>query len=233
MVEGFGRHWYGRGEQDAAPYDDDTAVATLTRLWARGLGLTIDRSESTEAMYHRTPEHEQFRKAVRDLVEKEINPHVDEWEEAGHLPRARAVPEARGDRRARPRVRRGVRRPGRRPLVHRRARRGARPRRLRRRAHGDRRAGGDGHAGARPLRQPRAEEGLPRARAARRDGLLDRGVRARRRQRRRRHPHARRPRRRRLGHQRPQDVDHQRHPGRLAVPARAHERRGRLPGHVA
>jgi len=39
MVEGFGRHWYGRGEQDDAPYDDDTAVETLTRLWARGLGL--------------------------------------------------------------------------------------------------------------------------------------------------------------------------------------------------
>jgi AcrR family transcriptional regulator len=39
MVEGFGRHWYGRGEQDDSPYDDDTAVETLTQLWARGLGL--------------------------------------------------------------------------------------------------------------------------------------------------------------------------------------------------
>jgi AcrR family transcriptional regulator len=39
MVEGFGRHWYGRGEQANSPYDDDTAVETLTRLWARGLGL--------------------------------------------------------------------------------------------------------------------------------------------------------------------------------------------------
>ncbi len=39
MVEGFGRHWYGRGEQDDASYDDGTAVDTLTRLWARGLGL--------------------------------------------------------------------------------------------------------------------------------------------------------------------------------------------------
>ena len=39
MVEGFGRHWYGRGEQDDASYDDVTAVDTLTRLWARGLGL--------------------------------------------------------------------------------------------------------------------------------------------------------------------------------------------------
>jgi AcrR family transcriptional regulator len=39
MVEGFGRHWYGRGEQDDATYDDRTAVETLSRLWARGLGL--------------------------------------------------------------------------------------------------------------------------------------------------------------------------------------------------
>lgn len=33
-----------------------------------------------------TPEHEAFRKVVRDLVENEINPHVDEWEEAGIFP---------------------------------------------------------------------------------------------------------------------------------------------------
>jgi AcrR family transcriptional regulator len=39
MVEGFGRHWYGRGEQELSSYDDDTAVGTLTTLWARGLGI--------------------------------------------------------------------------------------------------------------------------------------------------------------------------------------------------
>jgi AcrR family transcriptional regulator len=50
MVEGFGRHWYGRGEQDDAPYDDDTAVETLTRLWARGLGLDERTSDD-----HRNP----------------------------------------------------------------------------------------------------------------------------------------------------------------------------------
>jgi citronellyl-CoA dehydrogenase len=33
-----------------------------------------------------TPEHEQFRKVVRDLVENEINPYVDEWEAAGIFP---------------------------------------------------------------------------------------------------------------------------------------------------
>jgi citronellyl-CoA dehydrogenase len=33
-----------------------------------------------------TAEHEQFRKVVRDLVEREINPYVDEWERAGIFP---------------------------------------------------------------------------------------------------------------------------------------------------
>ncbi len=33
-----------------------------------------------------TPEHDQFRKVVRDLVENEINPHVEEWEAAGTFP---------------------------------------------------------------------------------------------------------------------------------------------------
>jgi AcrR family transcriptional regulator len=44
MVEGFGRHWYGRGEEAQAAYDDDAAVATLTRLWARGLGIDTQRT---------------------------------------------------------------------------------------------------------------------------------------------------------------------------------------------
>jgi AcrR family transcriptional regulator len=44
MVEGFGRHWYGRGEQAASTHDDETAVETLTRLWARGLGIRTARS---------------------------------------------------------------------------------------------------------------------------------------------------------------------------------------------
>jgi AcrR family transcriptional regulator len=45
MVEGFGRHWYGRGEQAASTHDDETAVETLTRLWARGLGIRTAREE--------------------------------------------------------------------------------------------------------------------------------------------------------------------------------------------
>ncbi len=33
-----------------------------------------------------TEEHEQFRKAVRQVVDNDINPHVDEWEAAGIFP---------------------------------------------------------------------------------------------------------------------------------------------------
>jgi citronellyl-CoA dehydrogenase len=33
-----------------------------------------------------TKEHEQIRKSIRDFVKKEINPYVDEWEEAGTTP---------------------------------------------------------------------------------------------------------------------------------------------------
>src|SRR6188472_3542489 len=33
-----------------------------------------------------TEEHQQLRRTVRDFVEKELNPHVDEWERAGAFP---------------------------------------------------------------------------------------------------------------------------------------------------
>ena len=46
MVEGFGRHWYGRGEQESSSYDDATAVATLSTIWARGLGLPIESQDT-------------------------------------------------------------------------------------------------------------------------------------------------------------------------------------------
>ncbi len=34
-----------------------------------------------------TPEHEMLRKSVRAFVEKEVTPHVAEWEDAGRIPR--------------------------------------------------------------------------------------------------------------------------------------------------
>ncbi len=33
-----------------------------------------------------SPEHEMFRQSIRKFVERELNPHVDEWEEAGAWP---------------------------------------------------------------------------------------------------------------------------------------------------
>ena len=45
MVEGFARHWFGRGEQ----HDEDVAVATLTQLWARSLGLDTQTTYNTPA----------------------------------------------------------------------------------------------------------------------------------------------------------------------------------------
>lgn len=54
MVEGFGRHWYGRGEGEGS--DDDLAVTTLTTLWARGLGIrdTSARSSGAPSTSRRT-----------------------------------------------------------------------------------------------------------------------------------------------------------------------------------
>ena len=37
MVEGFARHWLGRGEH----HDEEVAVSTLTELWAGSLGLSM------------------------------------------------------------------------------------------------------------------------------------------------------------------------------------------------
>ncbi len=34
-----------------------------------------------------TPERQQLRKTVRGFAEREILPHIDEWERAGELPR--------------------------------------------------------------------------------------------------------------------------------------------------
>ena len=34
-----------------------------------------------------TPEHEALRQTWKTLIDREINPHVDEWEKDGHVPR--------------------------------------------------------------------------------------------------------------------------------------------------
>ena len=33
-----------------------------------------------------TPEHEELKRTIERFVEQELNPHVDEWEEAGIFP---------------------------------------------------------------------------------------------------------------------------------------------------
>ena len=41
------------------------------------------------------PEHLAFRETMRAFVERELAPHVDEWEEAGRLPREHELDRAR------------------------------------------------------------------------------------------------------------------------------------------
>ena len=48
--------------------------------------MSIEFPSSVRPYHPFTEEHELFRRSVRSFVEKEINPHVDEWEEAGIWP---------------------------------------------------------------------------------------------------------------------------------------------------
>ena len=127
---------------------------------------------------------------------------------------------------------------------------GRRRRRPAERGHGrrQRRAGPHHHAlhAAAGLAEPAHADGdgeraparrLSRALCARRNHLGHRHLRARRRRRSGRHDHARRTRRRRLGHQRPQDLDQPRRRRRLHHPDGGHRqgeararRHLRLPG---
>ena len=103
-----------------------------------------------------TSEHEELRRTVRKVVDTEINPYVDEWEEAEIFPAHTVfkklgdagllgINRTRGVRRARPRLELQPRR-------RRRVRKDA----LRRRADGDRRPDRHGDARARALRLGRA-----------------------------------------------------------------------------
>ncbi len=196
------------------------------------------RTTGEKGRWYRAPviesdEHQLFRKTLRDLFEREIEPHVDEWEAARIFPAHELFPKLARRRPVRPRVRRGRRRHGGRPHLLADRRRGDGPDQLRRRPDGHGGADVDGDAGAGPLRVARAEGAVPGAGHPRRGRDLHRGDRARRWQRRRRHPHPRRARRGRVGHQRRQALHHERHAGRLALPAGPHLRRSGLPRHVA
>ena len=62
-----------------------------------------------------TEEHDQLRESIRSFVTKELAPHAEEWEETTFPTRLQAHGRARLPG---PRVSRGVRRPGRRLLLH-------------------------------------------------------------------------------------------------------------------
>ena len=49
------------------------------------MGIQTDKSATYQEYFSK--EHEMLRKAVRDFVKKEINPYIDEWEEANDFPR--------------------------------------------------------------------------------------------------------------------------------------------------
>ena len=119
-----------------------------------------------------------------------------------------------------------VRRPGSRLLLRDRVLRGARRTPSRRRPMAHRRADrhGDAGAGAATARDELREEFLAPSDCGRLR-RLHRRVGSRRRLRRGLDQDHRAQGRRRLRHQRRQDVDHQRHAGRLDVPARQHRRR--------
>ena len=123
-----------------------------------------------------------------------------------HAPRRVRLP--------RPRQARAVRRPGGRLPERADPLRGALLRRQRRARHGRRRPGRHGDAADPRVRDRGAEAAVGRPRHRRPEDPLPRHLRAQRGLRRRRHQDARGARRRRLGHQRHQDLHHQRHPRR-------------------
>ena len=233
MVESFARRWHAHGET----YDTEQVVATLTRLWTQAVGLRHAADADRPAT---RGGHGEVHRGARPA--------------AGRGPqgrRGRAEPARRrvGGRRApsrRTRSSRGSASSGcsgwstTPPTA---AAGSTTPSRWcsARSSAGWTAPASRWRSPCRPTwRRRRWPGSAPRSSSRRylapaqprRAGLRDRGVRARRRLRRRRHPHPGATRRRRLGHHRPQALDHQRRAGRLAVPARAHVRRGRLPGHV-
>ncbi len=171
-------------------------------------------------------EHEMFRQTVRRFVDQEINPHVDEWEEAGIFPAHElftkmgdlgflglTYPEEYGGldldfwytvvfceelgRTNCSGVPMGIT------------------------VHTDMCTPALAHFGSPELKQQFLE---PSIRGE--YGRLHRRLRAGRWLRRGGHPHARRGRWRRVGHYGPQALHHQRRAGGLGLPAGAHQRRG-------
>ena len=180
-----------------------------------------------------TDEHQLFRKTLRDLFEREIEPHVDEWEAARTFPAHELFPKLAAV--------------GLLGLEYDEAVGGMGADHSYSLIAGEEmgRISCGGVPMAMAVQMSMATPALARYGSPElKETLSDAGHpgrgrdlycrdRARRRQRRRRHPHPGRPRRRRMGHQRLQALHHERHPGRLALPPRPHLRRSRVPRHVA
>ena len=172
-----------------------------------------------------TQEHEGIRRGVKKFIDAEINPYVDAWEEAGIFP-AHELFKKMGDQGYL-----GINKPVKyggmgldysyqlvflETLGH--IRCGGVPMAI----------GVQTDMATPALARFGSEElckRVPRALHQGRLRRLPRRIRGRRRLRRRLHQDHGPQGRRRLRHRRRQDVDHQRHPGRLDVPARQHRRR--------
>ena len=103
----------GATSNDLYEFTDSSRRSRWRARCFRDAGLRV---RSVHAMRF-TEEHQQLRRTVRDFVEKEINPHVDEWERDGRVSGARGVQEGGPARPARRQQARGVRRHGPRLLV--------------------------------------------------------------------------------------------------------------------
>ena len=191
-------------------------------MWIAGSRRQVAGMTREETPMEFTQEHEGIRRSVKKFIDSGDQPARRRMGGGRHLPRPRPLQEDGRPGLSRHQQAGQVRRHGARLLLPARVPRDAGPHPLRRRADGDRRADRHGDARALPLRLGGAVQGVPRALDQGRLRRLPRRVGGRRRLRRRLHQDHGEKGRRRLRHQRRQDVDHQRHPGRLDVPARQH-----------
>jgi citronellyl-CoA dehydrogenase len=60
------------------------------------LSQFVARASSASRLFSLTHEHEEIRRSTRRFVETEINPHVDEWEEAARFPAHKLFPKLAG-----------------------------------------------------------------------------------------------------------------------------------------
>jgi len=196
---------------------------------ARALG---SRSAEGRKQCSTTDTHRELMRSVTKFVEAEINPHAEVMGGRRIFP-AHELFKRWDSRDCSASTSRKIRRAGARLLLRDGVLRVGRREQVGVERDGDRRADRHGDARARALRLGRATRGIFEAQHRRRLCCLHRRVRNRFRLRRRLDQDDGEEGRRRLRHQRRQDVDHQRHAGRLDVPARQHRRRAGPPQQVA